>query len=102
MRYIAELEQKVQTLQSTTTTLSAQLTLLQVFYTVLVILLFLHLLILCANWVAFFFFQRDSAGLTSQNNELRFRVQAMEQQAQLKDGNFVAPLPVFASYAAVH
>lgn len=31
-------------------------------------------------------FQRDSAGLTNQNNELKFRLQAMEQQAQLKDG----------------
>lgn len=30
--------------------------------------------------------QRDSAGLTSQNNELKFRLQAMEQQAQLRDG----------------
>lgn len=25
-------------------------------------------------------------GLTSENNELKFRLQAMEQQAQLKDG----------------
>ncbi|MBA0798114.1 hypothetical protein Gohar_008741 [Gossypium harknessii] len=58
MQYIAELEQKVQTLQTEATTLSAQLTMLQ----------------------------RDSAGLTSQNNELKFRLQAMEQQAQLKDG----------------
>ncbi|KAL2490610.1 Basic-leucine zipper (bZIP) transcription factor family protein [Abeliophyllum distichum] len=57
MRYIAELEHKVQTLQNEATTLSAQLTLLQ----------------------------RDSAGLTSQNNELKFRLQAMEQQAQLRD-----------------
>ncbi|PPS04615.1 hypothetical protein GOBAR_AA16051 [Gossypium barbadense] len=57
MQYIAELEQKVQTLQTEATTLSAQLTMLQ----------------------------RDSAGLTSQNNELKFRLQAMEQQAQLKD-----------------
>ncbi|KAL3539038.1 hypothetical protein ACH5RR_002404 [Cinchona calisaya] len=57
MRYIAELEQKVQTLQTEATTLSAQLTLLQ----------------------------RDSAGLTSQNNELKFRLQAMEQQAQLRE-----------------
>lgn len=57
VRYIAELEQKVQTLQTEATTLSAQLTLLQ----------------------------RDSAGLASQNNELRFRLQAMEQQAQLRD-----------------
>lgn len=57
MRYIAELEHKVQTLQTEATTLSAQLTLLQ----------------------------RDSAGLTNQNNELKFRLQAMEQQAQLRD-----------------
>ncbi|KAL8166102.1 hypothetical protein V2J09_007601 [Rumex salicifolius] len=57
LRYIAELEHKVQTLQTEATTLSAQLTLLQ----------------------------RDSSGLTTQNNELRFRLQAMEQQAQLRD-----------------
>ncbi|XP_064961498.1 bZIP transcription factor 29-like [Musa acuminata AAA Group] len=57
MRYITELEHKVQILQTEATTLSAQLTLLQ----------------------------RDSAGLASQNNELKFRLQAMEQQAQLKD-----------------
>ncbi|KAE8669971.1 putative transcription factor PosF21 [Hibiscus syriacus] len=57
MHYISELEHKVQTLQTEATTLSAQLTLLQ----------------------------RDSAGLTNQNNELKFRIQAMEQQAQLRD-----------------
>ncbi|KAJ0964100.1 hypothetical protein J5N97_029222 [Dioscorea zingiberensis] len=57
MRYISELEHKVQTLQTEATTLSAQLTMLQ----------------------------RDSAGLSSQNNELKFRLQAMEQQAQLRD-----------------
>ncbi|KAJ4833689.1 hypothetical protein Tsubulata_021656 [Turnera subulata] len=57
MRYISELEHKVQTLQTEATTLSAQLTLLQ----------------------------RDSLGLTNQNNELKFRLQAMEQQAQLRD-----------------
>ncbi|KAL5557919.1 hypothetical protein UlMin_034130 [Ulmus minor] len=56
-KYISELEHKVQTLQTEATTLSAQVTKLQ----------------------------RDSAGLTSQNNELKFRLQAMEQQAQLKD-----------------
>ncbi|CAH2061627.1 unnamed protein product [Thlaspi arvense] len=56
-RYMAELEHKVQTLQSEATTLSAQLT---------------HL-------------QRDSMGLTNQNSELKFRLQAMEQQAQLRD-----------------
>lgn len=57
MRYISELEHKVQTLQTEATTLSAQLTVLQ----------------------------RDSAGLASQNNHLKFRLQAMEQQAQLRD-----------------
>ncbi|KAG8364394.1 hypothetical protein BUALT_Bualt19G0124300 [Buddleja alternifolia] len=57
MRYITELEHKVQTLQTEATTLSAQLTLLQ----------------------------RDSAGLSTQNNELKFRLQAMEQQGQLRD-----------------
>ncbi|XP_020588989.1 transcription factor VIP1-like [Phalaenopsis equestris] len=57
MRYITELEHKVQTLQTEATTLSAQLTVLQ----------------------------RDSAGLASQNNHLKFRLQAMEQQAQLRD-----------------
>ncbi|XP_022932215.1 uncharacterized protein LOC111438548 [Cucurbita moschata] len=57
MWYISELEHKVQTLQTEATTLSAQLTLLQ----------------------------RDSVGLTNQNNELKFRLQAMEQQAQLRD-----------------
>uniref|UniRef100_A0ACD5TN30 Uncharacterized protein n=1 Tax=Avena sativa TaxID=4498 RepID=A0ACD5TN30_AVESA len=58
MRYIAELEHKVQILQTEATTLSAQLT---------------HL-------------QRDSSGLATHNNELKFRLQAMEQQAQLRDG----------------
>lgn len=57
MRYISELERKVQTLQTEATTLSAQLTLLQ----------------------------RDSAGLGNQNHELKLRLQAMEQQAQLRD-----------------
>uniref|UniRef100_A0A0E0K881 BZIP domain-containing protein n=1 Tax=Oryza punctata TaxID=4537 RepID=A0A0E0K881_ORYPU len=57
MRYIAELEQKVQILQSEATNLSTQLTMMQ----------------------------RDSAGLATQNNELKFRLHAMEQQAQLRD-----------------
>lgn len=38
--------------------------------------------------------QRDSAGLTSQNNELKFRLQAMEQQAQLRDGMIIVPLVI--------
>lgn len=57
MRYISELERRVQTLQTEATTLSAQLTLLQ----------------------------RDTTGLTTENNELKLRLQAMEQQAQLRD-----------------
>ncbi|CAM8907113.1 unnamed protein product [Rhodiola kirilowii] len=57
MRYISELEHKVQTLQSEVTTLSAQVARLQ----------------------------RDSTALTNHNNELRFRLQAMEQQAQLRN-----------------
>ncbi|KAI3888634.1 hypothetical protein MKW92_034729 [Papaver armeniacum] len=56
-RYIIELERKVQTLQTEATTLSAQLTL----------------------------FQRDTTGLTTENTELKLRLQAMEQQAQLRD-----------------
>ncbi|KAL3524057.1 hypothetical protein ACH5RR_016891 [Cinchona calisaya] len=56
-RYMNELERKVQTLQTEATTLSAQLTL----------------------------FQRDTTGLTTENTELKLRLQAMEQQAQLRD-----------------
>lgn len=57
MRYIAELERKVQTLQTEATTLSAQLTMLQ----------------------------RDTTGLTAENSELKVRVQTMEQQVHLQD-----------------
>ncbi|CAH8339788.1 unnamed protein product [Eruca vesicaria subsp. sativa] len=56
-RYIQELERKVQSLQTEATTLSAQLTL----------------------------FQRDTNGLANENTELRLRLQAMEQQAQLRN-----------------
>ncbi|KAH1038052.1 hypothetical protein J1N35_039795 [Gossypium stocksii] len=55
--YMSELERKVQTLQTEATTLSAHLTL----------------------------FQRDTTGLTTENAELKLRLQAMEQQAQLCD-----------------
>ncbi|KAH9309695.1 hypothetical protein KI387_037606, partial [Taxus chinensis] len=51
------LEQKVRTLQAEATRLSAQLT-------------------LC---------QRETSGLTAENSELKLRLQAMEQQAQLRD-----------------
>ncbi|GAV88970.1 bZIP_1 domain-containing protein [Cephalotus follicularis] len=59
MHYISELEYKVQTLQKEATTLSAQVTMLQ----------------------------RDSARLTNENSELKFHLQAMEQQARLKDAS---------------
>ena len=38
--------------------------------------------------------QRDSAGLATQNNELKFRLQAMEQQAQLRDGEKQKTIPL--------
>ncbi|URE49257.1 hypothetical protein MUK42_14474 [Musa troglodytarum] len=57
VRYTNELERKVQTLQTEATTLSAQLTLLQ----------------------------RDTTDLTAENRELKLRLQAMEQQAQLRN-----------------
>ncbi|KAJ8537923.1 hypothetical protein K7X08_014463 [Anisodus acutangulus] len=56
-RYITELERKVQSLQTEATTLSAQLTL----------------------------FQRDTTQFTNENTELKLRLQAMAQQAQLRD-----------------
>ncbi|KAF5203623.1 bZIP transcription factor [Thalictrum thalictroides] len=57
IRYTSELERKVQTLQTEATTLSAQVTMLQ----------------------------RDTTSLTSDNKELKLRLQAMEQQAHLRD-----------------
>ncbi|KAL8171926.1 hypothetical protein V2J09_023730 [Rumex salicifolius] len=57
IHYTNELERKVQTLQTEATTLSAQVTLLQ----------------------------RDTNGLTTENRELKLRLQAMEQQAHLRD-----------------
>jgi hypothetical protein len=53
------------------------------------------------------FLQRDSAGIATQNNELKFRLQAMEQQAQLRDGaSPISPayflLAVFVNVRAKH
>ncbi|CAH9098301.1 unnamed protein product [Cuscuta europaea] len=56
-RYISELERKVHTLQTEATTLSATLTL----------------------------FQRDTTCLSNENAELKLRLQAMEQQAHLRE-----------------
>ncbi|MED6160137.1 hypothetical protein PIB30_048564 [Stylosanthes scabra] len=55
--YVVELERKIHSLQTEATTLSAQLNL----------------------------FQRDTSGLTTENTELKLRLQAMEQQAKLCD-----------------
>ncbi|XP_061356508.1 bZIP transcription factor 29-like [Gastrolobium bilobum] len=57
MRYISELEHKVQTLQAETTTLSTQYTKLQM----------------------------DNSELKTENNEYKLRLQALEQHSQLKD-----------------
>ncbi|KAJ0985423.1 hypothetical protein J5N97_003779 [Dioscorea zingiberensis] len=56
-RYIAELQRRVQVLQIEATTLTAQLAL----------------------------FQRDTSGLTTENEQLRLQLQAMEHQSQLCD-----------------
>uniref|UniRef100_A0A5B6ZSM3 BZIP domain-containing protein n=1 Tax=Davidia involucrata TaxID=16924 RepID=A0A5B6ZSM3_DAVIN len=56
-RYISELQRKVQNLQEEATNLSTQRTI----------------------------FQRDIMGLTTENIELKIRLQAMEQQVQLRD-----------------
>jgi hypothetical protein len=36
----------------------------------------------------FHMMQRDTTGLTSENKELKLRLQAMEQQAHLRDGMY--------------
>lgn len=57
VHYIIELESKVKTLQTEVTTLASQMT---------------HL-------------QKDCGELANQNRELKFRIQAMEEQSQLRD-----------------
>jgi hypothetical protein len=94
MRYIAELEHKVQVLQSEAKTLSAQLTLLQVE-------LLVHPLLSTMLCIFTFLWQRNSAGIATQNNELKFRIQAMEQQAQLRDGAFLPPAMHWFLFLAV-
>lgn len=83
LRYISELEHKVQMLQSEATTLSAQITTLQVCNS---FLNFVHSY--RENVIAEFVFplQNSHDELISQNNELKLRIQAMEQQARLRDG----------------
>ncbi|XP_059630519.1 transcription factor VIP1-like [Cornus florida] len=57
VRYMSELEKKVQTLQTEATTLSAQVTMLQ----------------------------RGTTGLTAENKELKLRLEALEKEAHLRD-----------------
>ncbi|KAK9058370.1 hypothetical protein SSX86_023211 [Deinandra increscens subsp. villosa] len=82
MRYIAELEREVQILQTEATSLSAQLTLCQVclFQTAVNESL--------RNFMFLFWLyslQRDVHGLTAENNELKLRLQTVEQQGHLQD-----------------
>ncbi|KAG6519936.1 hypothetical protein ZIOFF_016965 [Zingiber officinale] len=65
VRYTSELEQKIQTLQTEATSISAQLTVLQSIP---------------------FMIQRNSTGLFAENRELKLRLQAMEQHSKLREG----------------
>ncbi|THG05905.1 hypothetical protein TEA_006996 [Camellia sinensis var. sinensis] len=111
MRYIAELERKVQTLQTEATSLSAQLTLLQVDSAMP------HNMSKCLVLVTgvaemlldFILYgggrkgsedhwakcegpsERDTNGLTAENSELKLRLQTMEQQVHLQDGKSIFP-----------
>ncbi|RZC14698.1 Transcription factor RF2a isoform A [Glycine soja] len=93
MRYIAELEHKVQTLQTETTTLSTQFTKLQVaiicdkltFALLLSLVYYLPLCLLFLFLCVLACLQRDNSDLKSENNECKLRLQAMEQQSLLKD-----------------
>lgn len=62
MRYIAELERKVQALQTEATTLSAQLSMMQ----------------------------NDTTVLTAENNDLKFQLQSLEQQTHLSSALNIA------------
>lgn len=42
--------------------------------------------LICRMRVFIFFIQRDTTGLSSENTELKLRLQVMEQQAHLRDG----------------
>ncbi|URE46746.1 hypothetical protein MUK42_14660 [Musa troglodytarum] len=75
IRYTSELERKVQTLQTEATSLSAQLTLLQ-FAAEINKQLYSDPLRPIG---------KDTTGLTTENRELKLRLQGMEQQAQLRE-----------------
>ena len=49
---------------------------------------YLHRLAGCSFKQLYFAGQRDTSGLSSENTELKIRLQAMEQQAHLRDGEF--------------
>lgn len=115
MRYISELERKVQTLQTDATSLSAQLTLLQVFpisSSSNVVCVSIPLMAPSDSYLEIFnlqtatmspsdwkqivgiiinaflplYEQRDTNGLNAENGELKLRLQTMEQQVHLQDG----------------
>ncbi|WVZ02541.1 hypothetical protein V8G54_023347 [Vigna mungo] len=91
MRYISELERKVQTLQTDATSLSAQLTLLQVFpisSSSNVVYVSIPLMATCDSYLEIFNLQTatiDTNGLNAENGELKLRLQTMEQQVHLQD-----------------
>lgn len=87
LRYISELEYKVQKLQTEATTLSTQVTILQVpIENVVVFLQRFFSDFSFFYWIFMYLVQKDFTELSNLNSELKFRVQAMEQQAQLRDG----------------
>lgn len=56
----------------------------------LLIIFFLFLPVRIIGFFPWLLFQRDTTGLTTENTELKLRLQDMEQQAQLRDGMFLA------------
>ena len=48
------------------------------------------------------YLQRECEALKTMNSEMKIRLQAMEQQAQLKDGTFMPPTPQKKTFTVVH
>ncbi|GJN07942.1 hypothetical protein PR202_ga25819 [Eleusine coracana subsp. coracana] len=91
-RYITELERKVQTLQTEATTLSAQ----PRYFSSMDRTVAHAVINLSIPWIKYQVCEqfeklngddlyRDTTGLSAENAELKIRLQAMEQQAQLRD-----------------
>lgn len=50
-----------------------------------------HIPIVLNTLIALCLLQKDTTGLTTENSELKLRLQAMEQQAHLRDGMYYMP-----------